>query len=79
MERAVDNGAIFSVVTVCLNPGEKLNITLDSILKQSFEGLEVILKDGGSEDGAAERWRRENASRPGAEKVKIFVEKDAGI
>ncbi|MEY8524788.1 glycosyltransferase [Lachnospiraceae bacterium 38-10] len=79
MERAVDNGTIFSVVTVCLNPGEKLNITLDSILKQSFEDLEVILKDGGSEDGAAERWRRENASRPGAEKVKIFVEKDAGI
>ena len=51
VERAVDNGAIFSVVTVCLNPEEKLNITLDSILKQSFEGLEVILKDGGSEDG----------------------------
>lgn len=79
MGKAADNDVMFSVVTVCLNPGEKLNITLDSILGQSCSDLEVILKDGGSTDGAVERWQKENASRRGAEKVRIFVEKDTGI
>lgn len=69
----------FSVITVCLNPGEKLALTLNSILKQSCTDLEVILKDGGSTDGSVEKWRRENASRSGAEKIKFFIEKDKGI
>lgn len=69
----------FSVITVCLNPGEKLVLTLDSILKQSCWEWEVILKDGGSTDGSIEAWQRENISRPGREKVKIFTEKDRGI
>lgn len=69
----------FSVITVCLNPGEKLALTLNSILKQSCTDLEVILKDGGSTDGSVEKWRRENASRSGTEKINIFIEKDKGI
>ena len=68
-----------SVITVCLNPGEKLSVTLDSILRQDCQDVEVILKDGGSTDGSVEKWRQENASAPGAEKVRIFVEKDRGI
>lgn len=68
-----------SVITVCLNSGEKLSATLDSILGQSCEDIEVILKDGGSTDGSVERWRQENVARPGAENVRIFVEKDSGI
>lgn len=79
MEKTVDNGVMFSVITVCLNPGAKLKITLDSILKQSCQDLEVILKDGGSTDGALEAWRQENTSRPEAEKVRIYAEKDGGI
>lgn len=69
----------FSVITVCLNPGEKLALTLESILKQSCQDMEVILKDGGSTDRSVEIWQRENAARPGAEKIKVFVEKDRGI
>lgn len=69
----------FSVITVCLNPGEKLAATLESILRQSCQDFEVILKDGGGEDGSVERWKKENAGRPGAEKVKVFTEKDEGI
>lgn len=68
-----------SVITVCLNSGDKLNATLDSILGQNCEDIEVILKDGGSTDGSVERWQQENASRPGAEKVRVFLEKDRGI
>lgn len=69
----------FSVITVCLNPGEKLALTLDSILKQTCQDLEVILKDGGSSDGSIEKWFDKNASRAGREKIRLFTEKDKGI
>ena len=45
----------FSIITVCLNPGEKLNATLDSVMRQSCRDFEVILKDGGSRDGSIEK------------------------
>ncbi len=70
---------IFSIITVCLNPGEKLNATLDSVMRQSCRDFEVILKDGGSRDGSIEKWKQGHASRPGAGQVRIFAEKDAGI
>lgn len=50
----------FSVITVCLNPGGKLNVTLDSVLGQSCQDAEVIVKDGGSRDGSLEEWKREH-------------------
>ena len=69
----------FSVITVCLNPGEKLDATLASVLEQTFEDAEVVLKDGGSKDGSVERWKRENASHPGFGRVRVLEEKDKGI
>ena len=42
----------FSIIVVCLNPGEKLRATLESIEKQSFLDYEVIIKDGFSADGS---------------------------
>ena len=68
-----------SVITVCLNSGDKLLATLDSILRQNCEDMEVILKDGGSTDGSVERWQQESAGTDGVSKVRIFVEKDKGI
>lgn len=47
----------FSVIVVCLNPGEKLKVTMDSILEQTCRDFEVIVKDGGSTDGSVEPWR----------------------
>ena len=44
----------FSIIVVCLNPGDKLKKTLDSIDKQSFRDCEVIIKDGMSKDGSIE-------------------------
>lgn len=44
----------FSIIVVCLNPGDKLKKTLDSIEKQSFRDCEVIIKDGMSKDGSLE-------------------------
>ena len=83
----------FSIITVCLNPGEKLNATLESVLGQSCQDVEVIVKDGGSRDGSVEKWKREHQwgedgktlwqKGPGAggdaARVRIFVEPDTGI
>ncbi len=49
----------FSIIVVCLNPGEKLNQTLDSILSQAYHDFEVIVKDGGSRDGSLDTMRRD--------------------
>ena len=35
-----------SIIVVCLNPGPKLNQTLDSILSQTYPSFEIIVKDG---------------------------------
>lgn len=62
----------FSVITVCLNPGEKLEATLESVLRQTCDDVEIIVKDGCSTDGSVERWK-------GAERVRVITRKDSGI
>ncbi|MBP5280981.1 MAG: glycosyltransferase [Lachnospiraceae bacterium] len=44
----------FSLITVCLNPGEKLRGTLESALRQTYGDFELLIKDGGSTDGSIE-------------------------
>ena len=68
----------FSIIVVCLNPGEKLRQTLDSILSQTYTDYEIVVKDGGSRDGSIERLR-EDVRFNRNPKVKIYVEKDTGI
>ena len=48
----------FSIVVVSLNPGERLEKTLRSILSQTYQSYEVILKDGGSKDGSLEKLQK---------------------
>lgn len=62
----------FSIIVVCLNPGEKLNKTLDSILQQTCQDYEIVVKDGGSRDGSIEGMRKD-------ERICLYVEKDKGI
>lgn len=62
----------FSVVVVCLNPGEKLNQTLDSILKQTFQDFEIVVKDGGSKDGSIE-------GMPADSRIRLYRESDKSI
>ena len=40
----------FSIIVVCLNAGEKLRETIESILRQTERDYEIIIKDGGSTD-----------------------------
>ncbi|MCM1045324.1 MAG: glycosyltransferase [Candidatus Gastranaerophilales bacterium] len=62
----------FSVIIVCLNPGEKLNQTLDSVLAQTYQDYEVLVKDGGSRDGSIETMRQDA-------RIRLFAKPDTGI
>lgn len=73
----------FSIIVVCLNPGEKLKNTMDSILEQTCRDFEVIIKDGCSTDGSVEFWKN-NTGLPEDEGVsdgviRFYQEKDTGI
>ncbi len=48
---------LFSILTVSLNPGEKLLETLESVRSQDCDDYEIIIKDGGSKDGSLEQLR----------------------
>lgn len=43
---------MFSILVVSLNSGEKLVQTIQSILKQTCQDYEVVVKDGGSKDNS---------------------------
>lgn len=62
----------FSILIVCLNAGEKLNQTLDSVLSQTFGEYEIVVKDGGSSDGSIECMRQDD-------RIRLFREPDGGI
>lgn len=71
----------FSIIVVCLNPGDKLKGTLESIRAQRFLGFEVIVKDGMSEDGSlaeayalAGEWEKE-----AGKSLRVVERKDQGI
>ena len=62
----------FSIIVVCLNPGPKLNQTLDSILSQTYPSFEIIVKDGGSRDGSIETMREDR-------RIHLYQESDHSI
>lgn len=64
-----------SIIVVCLNPGAKLRLTLDSILLQTFTDYEIIVKDGMSADGALELF----LAQTDCQNIRVFREKDSGI
>lgn len=66
------NTPFLSIITPCFNAGNKLNITLNSILNQSFPDYEVIVKDGGSADGSVERM-------PDDPRIRLIRHRDHGI
>ena len=65
------------MIVVCLNPGSKLQITMDSILAQTCRDFEVIIKDGGSTDGSVEFWK--DCAKGVGDTVRFFQGKDRGI
>ncbi|MDE5909703.1 MAG: glycosyltransferase [Lachnospiraceae bacterium] len=70
----------FSIIVVCLNPGDKLRVTLESIMCQTFCDFEVIIKDGGSLDGSLAYAEKIAKTQEGEErKLKIVKKEDKGI
>lgn len=70
-----------SIIVVCLNPGEKLIETMESILQQTFSDYEVVIKDGFSGDGSIDvlrAWLEQKGSQI-ADKVRIYEEQDKSI
>ena len=68
----------FSIVVVSLNPGERLEKTLNSILSQTYQNYEVILKDGGSKDGSLRSLKKKGffTDKP---MIKIIEQPDKSI
>lgn len=65
----------FSIIIVCLNPGDKIYKTARSVLNQSYTDFELIIKDGNSTDGAADTL---GLLRPD-KRMHIYHQPDTGI
>lgn len=70
-----------SIIVVCLNPGQKLIDTMESIMSQSYDNYEVVVKDGFSKDGsidALKTWLETTGAKI-ADKVQIHQLQDKSI
>lgn len=62
----------FSVITVCLNAGNALLETVDGSLRQDHDDFEIVVQDGGSDDGSVD-------ALPEDSRIRVFREPDEGI
>lgn len=69
------NNVFYSIIVVCLNAGERLHDTIESILQQKYTNYEIIVKDGGSSDGSVEELQAAFQD----ERMHIHIRKDNGI
>lgn len=81
-------GMVFSIIVVCLNAGERLRETIDSIFNQTERDYEIIVKDGGSEDEATNRYLKEysvgfsketSKEMKTGDRIRVYRRKDVGI
>ena len=63
---------MFSIITVCLNAGDDLILTIESALNQTYSDFEIIVKDGFSTDGSVEMI-------PKDDRIRLIQKKDNGI
>ncbi len=72
---------LFSIITVCLNAGEKLKESVESLLLQTTADYELIVKDGGSTDGSVELLEADlgESSLPDGVSVRVIHKTDSGI
>ncbi len=86
---------LFSIIVVTLNPGEKLQKTIESIRAQVCRDYQVVVKDGGSKDGSLDELKKmreaglggvaqggeaqNGADRDFWNRVEIFQETDKSI
>lgn len=66
----------FSILIVCLNPGDKLKATLESVKKQTYKNYEIIIKDGLSTDNSIAYAKAAASNFPA---LHIVEKQDTGI
>lgn len=72
----------FTIVTITYNAERVLQRTLDSVLAQTYEGVEHLIVDGASKDGTlqlAEQYKAKSDASDSGHKVIILSEPDHGI
>lgn len=62
----------FSIVVVSFNAAELIRPTIDSVLQQTFEDYEIVVKDACSTDGTLDRV-------PEDPRIRVYCTKDGGI
>ena len=62
----------FSVIVVSLNEEDRIKKTIQSVLSQTYENIEIIVKDGLSTDDTVKNI-------PNDDRIKIFTEKDTSV
>lgn len=72
IEVSNNQSPFFTVITVCRNAGKLLERTMRSVLSQTFDSFEYLIKDGLSSDGSLSQL-------PRIEKVKLISKPDTGI
>ena len=76
MNNSFDHSNIFfQIIVVCLNAGNKLLETVGSVLLQSYENYQILVKDGGSTDGSVESLKE----RYKDDRLLIVSQKDCSI
>ncbi|MCM1261807.1 MAG: glycosyltransferase [Butyrivibrio sp.] len=68
-----------SILVVCLNPGNKLKETLDSIRIQTYQNYEVVIKDGLSSDNSLSFIKNASDLGMGFPNLRLIEKKDSGI
>ena len=66
----------FSIITVCLNAGQVIRATMESVLKQTWGKFEYIIVDGASTDGTVAIVREYAAKDT---RIRWYSEPDSGV
>ena len=73
---------VFSVITITYNAAPVLQRTLDSVARQTYEGVEHIIVDGASKDetvAMAEKYKEQSDRADNGHEVRILSEPDKGL
>lgn len=62
----------FSIIVVAYNAAAYIRKTIESVLSQSFQGFEIVVKDAASTDATL-------AEIPKDDRIRVYSEKDSGI
>lgn len=69
----------FTVITVTYNSGDKLISTIENVLKQTYDDVELLIKDGMSKDDSIDRLMALAKGYKGSKTIRIEQSADKGI